>query len=66
MRVVSTSTAVVEKRSTLDDLVDRLNHGEAMINQLRADNKPIGALEDHWLRLLREYEEEFRARQQAA
>ena len=66
MRVVSTSTAVVEKRSLLDDLVDRLNHGEAMINQLRADNKPIGALEEHWLRLLREYEAEYRARQQAA
>lgn len=66
MRVLTTPAPVIEKRSVLEDLVDRLNHGEAMINQLRADNKPIGSLEDHWLRLLRQYEEEYRAQQQAA
>lgn len=66
MRLVSDSTVVTEKRSTLDDLVSRLNHGEEMIIRLRAENKPIGSLEDHWLRLLREYEEEYRAEQEAA
>lgn len=66
MRVVTTTNVVAEKRSVLDDLVARLNHGEAMINQLRAENKPIGSLEDHWLRLLREYEEEYRSLQEAA
>lgn len=66
MRVISANTMIAEKRSTLDDLVARLNHGEAMINQLRAENKPIGSLEDHWLRLLRQYEEEYRSQQEAA
>lgn len=66
MRVLTSTAPVAEKRSLLEDLVDRLNHGEAMINQLRADNKPIGSLEDHWLRLLRQYEEEYRAQQRAA
>jgi len=66
MRVLTTPAPVAEKRSLLEELVDRLNHGEAMINQLRADNKPIGSLEEHWLRLLHQYEEEYRAQQQAA
>lgn len=66
MRLVSTNNDLTSRRSVLADLEARLNHGEAMINQLRAENKPIGALEDHWLHLLRQYEYEFRAMQEAA
>lgn len=66
MRIVSSNNVVTARRSTLEDLEARLNHGEAMINQLRAENKPIGSLEDHWLLLLRQYEYEFRTMQDAA
>lgn len=66
MRLVSRNTDSAVTRSTLEDLEARLNHGEAMINQLRAENKPIGSLEDHWLRLLKLYEAEFRSLQEAA
>lgn len=66
MRLVSRNTDTAVTRSTLEDLEARLNHGEAMINQLRAENKPIGSLEDHWLRLLKLYEAEFRSLQEAA
>lgn len=66
MRIISSNNVATARRSTLEDLESRLNHGEAMINQLRAENKPIGALEDHWLHLLRQYEHEFRSMQEAA
>ena len=66
MRIVSSNNDLSVRRSTLEDLEARLNHGEAMIYQLRAKNKPIGSLEDHWLHLLRQYESEFRAMQEAA
>lgn len=66
MRLITSNTEITVNRSTLEDLEARLNHGEAMINQLRAENKPIGSLEDHWLRLLKQYEAEFRSLQEAA
>lgn len=66
MRLITSNSESAMKRSTLEDLEARLNHGEAMIKQLREENKPIGSLEDHWLRLLKHYEAEFRAVQDAA
>jgi hypothetical protein len=66
MRLISANNDLAARRSTLEELEARLHHGEAMINQLRAENKPIGALEGHWLTLLRQYEIEFRSMQEAA
>lgn len=53
-------------RTRLEELEARLHHGDAMIRQLEADNKPVAHLESHWIELLREYEIEFRADQSAA
>lgn len=66
MRLISNILETSTKRTSLEELEARLNHGEAMINQLRAENKPIGSLEDHWLKLLKLYEAEFRSLQEAA
>ncbi len=54
------------KPVTLDDLEERLNHGDLLIRRLQAENKPIDAMVRHWLRLLREYEETYRAHGKAA
>lgn len=53
-------------RTRLDELEARLQHGDTMIRQLEAENKPVEHLVKHWLELLHEYEREFRADQTAA
>lgn len=54
------------KRTRLQDLEERLHHGDHMIRRFEVENKPVEHLEKHWLELLHEYEVEFRAEQTAA
>lgn len=65
MRVI-TSNPKTTHRTRLEELEARLDHGDAMILQLEAENKPVDHLVQYWLELLRQYEEEFRAEQSAA
>lgn len=65
MRIITTN-AIAPHRTRLEELEARLHHGDTMIRQLEAENKPVDRLVNHWLELLREYEIEFRADQSAA
>lgn len=65
MRLISTE-APAPQRNRLEDLEARLHHGDKMIRQFEAENKPVDHLVHHWLELLHEYEAEFRAEQSAA
>ena len=42
-------------------LVSRLENGERLIERYRAAGRDTQTLEDHWIELLREYEERFDA-----
>lgn len=66
MRVISSNTNLDIQRSHLQELEDRLHHGDRLIRQMEAENKPVEHLVQHWLTLLREYEIEFRSFQSAA
>lgn len=66
MHIISTNESVTSRRTRIEELETRLNHGDAIIRQLEAENKPADHLIQHWLDLLREYEIEFRADQSAA
>ncbi len=51
-------------RAKRDTLVERLNHGCALIEEKRKEGEDVTAWEDFWIGLLREYEEvEDRIRQ---
>lgn len=65
MRIITTND-IAPHRTRLEELEARLHHGDTMIRQLEAENKPVDRLVNHWLELLREYEIEFRADQSAA
>lgn len=65
MRLINTETPTL-RRTRLEDLEARLHHGDTMIRQFEAENKPVDHLVRHWLELLQEYEVEFRADQSAA
>lgn len=56
----------VTKRTRLEELEERLHHGDLMIRQFEAEKKPVDHLVNHWIELLHEYEAEFRADQSAA
>lgn len=47
-------------------LVSRLEQGERMIERYRKEGRDTGSLEDHWIELLREYEDLFNSRRQQA
>lgn len=65
MRVVA-NNELAARRSVLEELEARLHHGDLIIRQLEAEDKPVDRLVEHWLTLLKEYEAEFRALQSAA
>lgn len=65
MHIVTSNPSLII-RTRLDELEARLQHGDTMIRQLEAENKPVEHLVKHWLELLHEYEREFRADQTAA
>lgn len=66
MRVITSNDQITSRRTRLEDLEARLNHGDSIIRQLESENKPVDHLINHWLELLHEYEREFRAEQSAA
>lgn len=66
MHIIATNRTITPTRSRLEDLEARLHHGDTMIRQLEAQNKPVEHLVQHWLELLSEYETVFRAEQSAA
>lgn len=66
MHVITNNDIITPRRTRLEDLEARLHHGDTMIRQLEAEDKPVEHLVNHWLELLREYETEFRATQSAA
>lgn len=66
MHIISTNDIIAPRRTRLEELEARLHHGDTMIRQLEAENKPVDHLVNHWLELLHEYEIEFRADQSAA
>lgn len=66
MRIVSSNPNIAENRSYVQELEARLHHGDQLIRQLEAQKQPVDHLVQHWLTLLREYEEAFRAEQNAA
>lgn len=65
MHIITTND-IAPHRTRIEELEARLHHGDTMIRQLEAENKPVDHLVNHWLELLREYEIEFRADQSAA
>lgn len=65
MHVIKNDNFTAE-RTRLEELEERLHHGDLMIRQFEAENKPVDHLVIHWLELLHEYEVEFRADQTAA
>lgn len=65
MRLI-TNDILTPRRSRLEELEARLHHGDRMIRQLEAEDKPVDHLVHHWLELLHQYEAEFRADQSAA
>ena len=65
MRLITNET-ITPKRTRLEDLEARLHHGDMLIRQFEAENKPVDHLVNHWLELLHQYEEEFREDQSAA
>lgn len=65
MKVIK-NESITATRTRLEELEERLHHGDLMIRQFEAENKPVDHLEKHWIELLREYEIEFRAEQSAA
>lgn len=66
MRLLTSNENISQNASRLDELEARLHHGDLMIRQFEAENKPVDHLVHHWLELLQEYEVEFRADQSAA
>lgn len=65
MKVIKNDRLTIQ-RTRLQDLEERLHHGDHMIRQFEAENKPVEHLIKHWLELLHEYEAEFRSDQTAA
>lgn len=65
MKVIK-NEKISTQRTRLEELEYRLHHGDLMIRQFQAENKPVGHLEEHWIELLHQYEAEFRADQSAA
>lgn len=66
MRIITGNTNINAQKTRLEELEARLHHGDTMIRQLEAENKPVDHLNNHWLELLKEYEAEFRAMESAA
>lgn len=66
MHIIATNDIIAPHTTRLEELEARLHHGDTMIRQLEAENKPVDHLVKHWIELLREYEIEFRADQTAA
>lgn len=66
MRVIHTNTDLDTQRTLLENLESRLHHGDRLIRQMEAENKPVEHLVQHWLKLLKEYEAEYRSHQTAA
>lgn len=66
MHIITSNDVITPRRTRLEELEARLHHGDTMIRQLEAENKPVDHLVNHWLELLREYEVEFRSAQSAA
>lgn len=60
MRLISTNESITRKQTYLEELEMRLHHGDHLIRQLEAENKPVDHLVQHWLTLLHEYEAECR------
>lgn len=66
MHIITSNEIITPRRTRLEELEARLNHGDTMIRQLEAEDKPVDHLVQHWLDLLNEYEIEFRSAQSAA
>ena len=66
MRIISSNPNIAENRTYVQELEVRLHHGDQLIRQLEAEQQPVDHLVEHWLKLLREYEDAFRAEQNAA
>lgn len=65
MRVLNGKTRPAQE-TYLQQLENRLHHGDALIQRLEAEGQDIGRHVEHWLNLLREYEEAYQSELEAA
>lgn len=50
----------------LQQLENRLHHGDVLIQQLEAEGQDVSRHTEHWLNLLREYEQAYQSELEAA
>ena len=61
MNLMTNPVSTTSRRSLVEELEARLEHGDQMIRRLEAEGADTSAMNRHWLRLLEEYKAAYEA-----